>query len=94
MFGRRTTSESLPPDPASLTPANDLVDAPAEVEALWSPQDAKVRKSVEQLLLERGHIQEEHLTQAKQVQSQTPGKTIASSSGIRRKVMAESNFCS
>jgi type IV pilus assembly protein PilB len=76
MFGRRTTSDSLPPDPASLTPANDLVDAPAEVEALWSPQDATVRKSVEQLLLERGHIQEEQLTQAKQVQSQTPGKTI------------------
>jgi type IV pilus assembly protein PilB len=52
------------------------VDPPAEMEALWAPEQAKVRTTVEQLLLERGHIQEEQLTQAKQVQSQTPGKTI------------------
>jgi type IV pilus assembly protein PilB len=76
MFGRKTTSESLPPDVKDLPPANDLVDAPPEIEALWSPAESKTRKSVEQLLLERGQIQEEHLTQAKQVQSQTPGKTI------------------
>jgi type IV pilus assembly protein PilB len=76
MFGRRTTSQQLPDEPQSLPPANDLVDAPPEFEAIWSPENAKQRKSVEQLLLERGQIQEEQLTQAKQVQSQTPGKTI------------------
>ena len=78
MFGRRstTTSERPPAAPGSLAPANDLVDAPAEIESLWAPEQAAARKSVEQLLLERGQIQEEHLTQAKQVQSQTPGKTI------------------
>src|SRR4051794_754200 len=77
MFGRKTTSDNLPPDVNDLPPANDLVDAPPEIEALWSPTEGKARQSVEQLLLERGQIQEEHLTQAKQVQSQTPGKTIA-----------------
>ena len=35
------------------------------------------RKSVEQLLLRAPHISEEQLLQAKQVQSQTPGKQIA-----------------
>jgi type IV pilus assembly protein PilB len=78
MFGRRTTpaAERPPFDPEDLTPANDLVDPPAEIESLWSPEKSAARKSVEQLLLERGHIQDEHLTQAKQVQSQTPGKSI------------------
>jgi type IV pilus assembly protein PilB len=76
MFGRRTTAESIPPSPASRPPADDLVDAPAEIDALWSPEQAKSRATVEQLLLERGQIQEEQLTQARQVQSQTPGKTI------------------
>src|SRR3954468_20735976 len=76
MFGRKPTAENLPPDVNDLPPANDLVDAPPEIEALWSPTEGTARKSVEQLLLERGQIQEEHLTQAKQVQSQTPGKTI------------------
>jgi len=78
MFGRRTTpaAERPPVSPDDLAPANDLVDAPAEIESLWSPEKGTARKSVEQLLLERGQIQEEHLTQAKQVQSQTPGKSI------------------
>src|SRR4051812_1126299 len=78
MFGRRTTAaaERPPVDPEDLTPANDLVDPPAEIESLWAPEKGTARKSVEQLLLERGHIQDEHLTQAKQVQSQTPGKSI------------------
>ncbi|HEY7115570.1 MAG TPA: ATPase, T2SS/T4P/T4SS family [Tepidisphaeraceae bacterium] len=78
MFGRRTNSPAdRPPEGPDLSrPADDLVDPPAEMEALWAPEQAKVRTTVEQLLLERGHIQEEQLTQAKQVQSQTPGKTI------------------
>src|SRR3954469_20055588 len=83
MFGRRTTSEHPPTGPDLSNPANDLVDPPElnldtepEAEALWAPDQAKVRKSVEQILLDAGQIQEEQLTQAKQVQSQTPGKTI------------------
>ena len=77
MFGRRTTSERPPlAREDSSSPADDLVDPPAEFEALWAPSGADERKSVEQLLLERGQIQEEQLTQARQVQSQTPGKTI------------------
>jgi type IV pilus assembly protein PilB len=76
MFGRRTTAESLPPTGGSRPPADDLVDAPGEIDALWSPEQNKRRATVEQLLLERGQIQEEQLTQARQVQSQTPGKTI------------------
>jgi type IV pilus assembly protein PilB len=83
MFGRRTTSERPPAGPDLSNPADDLVDPPdlnldtePEGEALWAPEQAKVRKSVEQILLEAGQIQEEQLTQARQVQSQTPGKTI------------------
>src|SRR5207302_748610 len=48
-----------------------------ELDQLWSPSTSNVRKSVEQLLLERGHISEEQLAQAKTVQAQTPGKTLA-----------------
>src|SRR4051794_12673254 len=76
MFGRKTTAEPLPPAAHERPPADDLLDAASEIEALWSPAQGAARKSVEQLLLERGQIQEEHLTQARQVQSQTPGKTI------------------
>src|SRR4051794_24605113 len=45
-------------------------------EPLWQPSETKARKSVEALLLERGQIAEEQLQQAKNVQSQTPGKSI------------------
>jgi type IV pilus assembly protein PilB len=76
MFGRRTTAETLPPAGHERPPADDLLDAASEIEALWAPTQGAARKSVEQLLLERGQIQEEQLTQARQVQSQTPGKTI------------------
>jgi len=55
----------IPPDP--LRSRDD---------ALYTPSSAKARKSPEALLMERGHITEEHLLQAKTVQSQTPGKSI------------------
>src|SRR5689334_12187594 len=80
MFGRRTTTdEQAPPAtnpaPAPAARAGGLVE---EFDQLWSPdQAAAARKSVEQLLLERGQVTEEHLAQAKTVQQQTPGKTIA-----------------
>jgi type IV pilus assembly protein PilB len=76
MFGRRTTTERPPVAPENRPPADDLVDIPADFEPLWAPAPSQARKSVEQLLLECGHIQEEQLTQARQVQSQTPGKTV------------------
>ncbi len=81
MFGRRTSS-----DPAAVAEDDSrlaqILDAPdgdeiAEEQPLWAPSQDKARKSVERLLLDRGHISEEQLAQAKQVQAQTPGKTIA-----------------
>src|SRR3954452_19394431 len=71
MFGRKTTSDSKG---AVAT----VEDPSLEAEQLYSPAaaTAKVRKSVEQLLLERGQIKEEQLEQAKNVQAQTPGKSI------------------
>src|SRR3954467_11996623 len=59
-------SLEIPPDP--LRRGQD--------DALYTPGTAKARKSVEQLLMERGLINEEHLLQARTVQSQTPGKSI------------------
>jgi len=47
------------------------------LEPLWQPEASRARKSVEQLLMERGQITEEQLTQAKSVQAQTPGKAIS-----------------
>src|SRR5665213_2144699 len=76
MFGRKpTTTETarpgLPEAPEKLN------EALPELETLWAPTAAPVRQSVEALLLERKQITEEQLVQAKQVASQTPGKSIA-----------------
>jgi type IV pilus assembly protein PilB len=73
MFGRRT--------PISEAPTPQRIEPPAEaghdeVESLWEPVKALVRKSVDQLLLERGHVTDEQLDQARKVQAQTPGKTL------------------
>jgi type IV pilus assembly protein PilB len=54
--------------------ALDLEDAAPE--QLWAPVQSRARKSIEQLLLERGQISEEQLLQARGVQAQTPTKTI------------------
>ena len=57
--------------------AGGLIDDPMrDLEAIWTPTTAKVRKSVEQLLQERGQINEEQLAQARAVQVQTPGKSL------------------
>ena len=70
MFGRKTTSEK----DAVAT----IEDPGMEPEQLWAPAEASAtaKKSVEQLLLERGQITEDQLAQARSVQSQTPGKSI------------------
>jgi type IV pilus assembly protein PilB len=67
MFGKRTTSQG--------TDETAVIEASPSLE-LWSPAAAKTRKTVEQLLLERGQVTEEQLVQARNVQSQTPGKSI------------------
>ena len=51
--------------------------APSSGQELWSPAKKTQRKTVDQLLLERGQISDDQLMQARQVQSQTPGKPIA-----------------
>src|SRR4051794_27709609 len=68
MLGRRQTNSSV----AVVEEHFDA--APAQ---LWQPEQTKARKTVEALLLERGHISEEQLAQAKNVLAQTPGKSVA-----------------
>ncbi|CAN5620066.1 N/A [soil metagenome] len=54
-----------------------LDDSISDAQPLWQPSETRARRSVEALLLERSQISEEQLAQAKNVQSQTPGKSIA-----------------
>ena len=72
MFGRKTSSDTKD--------AVATIDDPSlEPEQLWSPapSSGNARKSIEQMLLERGEINEDQLAQARNVQAQTPGKSIA-----------------
>ncbi|MDB5297397.1 MAG: pilB [Phycisphaerales bacterium] len=83
MFGRRSpTSSPAEPTPkggaGATAPPPAVADAPDAVVDLWSPGQTAARRSVEQLLLERGQVSESHLVQARQVSAQTPGKTLAS----------------
>src|SRR4051794_29084627 len=68
MLGRRPTTS------AQTTIEESFDDAR---QALWQPSETKARKSVDDLLLARGHISEEQLAQAKNVLAQTPGKSLA-----------------
>src|SRR5688500_12423492 len=83
MFGRRSTTAEAPAAPAASTkPAGGngaavIDEADDAVVALWRPTAAVARKGVEQLLLERGHITESHLDQARQLTAKTPGKSLA-----------------
>src|SRR3954471_24878031 len=81
MFGRRTSSDpaAVAEDDSRLAQILDTPDCnePVEAQPLWAPAKDKARKSIDRLLLDRGHITEEQLAQAKGVQAQTPGKTIA-----------------
>jgi type IV pilus assembly protein PilB len=84
MFGRSkaTTNDAAPmAAPGGARPAGagakSAADGGYEHEQLWEPVQApRQKKSVEQLLLERGQITEEQLDQARKVQSQTPSKTV------------------
>src|SRR5579864_8935340 len=75
MFGRTkpTSGSETETGPRNGSPGQDPV---ADFESLWEPSTAPARKSVEALLLERGHITEEQLDQALKVADQTPGKTL------------------
>lgn len=78
MFGRRNPTPAVP-EPQTTRPAKEALDDDdlPSLNDLWSPGQTSARKSVEQLLLERGHISESHLVQARQVSAQTPGKSLA-----------------
>ncbi len=69
MFGKRQTVIDAP----VATPEEGF----DPVDQLWSPSARSSVKSVEQLLLDRGYIKEEQLLQARNVQRQTPGKSLA-----------------
>ena len=75
MFGRRPTSTSQPSDAESQNTRTG--DPVGDFQSLWEPASGPARKSVEELLLERGHITEEQLDQARKVAAQTPGKTLS-----------------
>jgi type IV pilus assembly protein PilB len=92
MFGKRTTTPEPPAPgngngngkgkakaaaAAAAAAGDDLLLADDGGQSLYAPSKAvPARKSVEALLLERGQITEEHLAQAKTVQSQTPSKSL------------------
>ena len=84
MFGRRTNSsvadaadQEIESTVASGPAVSASQEAPDGFKPLWEPTRGPGRKSVDALLLERGEITEAHLAQARQVISQTPGKTLA-----------------
>jgi len=81
MFGRKQTTSGAAPglesSGAGAPPPGRGSDPVRDFETLWEPTAATTRKSVEDLLLERGHITEEQLDQARKVAVQTPGKTLA-----------------
>ena len=79
MFGRKQTNNPSVPEIENVHPGkvpSKGSDPVGDFEALWEPTAASERKSVEQLLLERGQVTEEQLDQAKKVAAQTPGKTL------------------
>ncbi|MFI5380132.1 MAG: GspE/PulE family protein [Tepidisphaerales bacterium] len=73
MFGKRSSTAKAVLDVGDV----DGAESDLQPEAIWTPTAARARRSIEQLLLERGQVNEEQLTQARSVQSQTPGKSLA-----------------
>jgi hypothetical protein len=68
MFGRRTINSAVATPPqAGLPKGKNSDEADDLVQPLWSPTQAKARKSVETLLLERNQINEDQLAQARAV---------------------------
>jgi type IV pilus assembly protein PilB len=68
----------VPASATGLASADDLnLLLGGDGDSLYAPSKATARQSVEGLLLERGHVTEEQLAQARTVQAQTPGKALA-----------------
>src|SRR6476620_3945573 len=76
MFGRSRSNLVEAPPASNGNGAKPQAAEDDAIVPLWQPTQAVARKSVEQLLLERKQIGEEHLAQARQVASQTPGKSL------------------
>jgi type IV pilus assembly protein PilB len=74
MFGRKSTTSTAANAAQSFEDDGPSV---ATEEPLWQPAARQARRSVEQILVEQGHVTEEQLTQARGVQAQTPGRSIA-----------------
>jgi type IV pilus assembly protein PilB len=77
MFGRRSTTSDAPGAAATAVAHPPAAPGDDEIVSLWQPTQAVARKSIEQLLLERGQINESHLEQARQLAAKTPGKSLA-----------------
>src|SRR6476646_8454375 len=77
MFGRRQSSNPQSTELAPAAPDARSGDPIGDFQSLWEPDTRPASKTVEQLLLERGHITEEQLDQARKVAAQTPGKTLS-----------------
>src|SRR5688572_15431984 len=78
MFGFKHNNSTDAPVASRPVPPSQLPGTGDELESLWEPTQAReARKSVEQILLERGHVSDDQLLQARNVQSQTPGKSLA-----------------
>src|SRR4051812_4919297 len=77
MFGRKTTSPQTIDPPAKEPQAMVLEEPADDFVPLWQPEPSTAKKSFEALLIERGQLTEEQLVQAKNVHTQTPGKSLA-----------------
>ena len=58
-------------------PEVEIADDDVDLHELWSPPTKTQRKTVEQLLLDRGHITEDQVAQAQQIQTKMPGKPMS-----------------
>ncbi len=76
MFGRRATTSATLDAAPEMEESTELLP-PRDVVQLFTPKKERVRKSVEQILLDGGQITQEQLAQARLAQAQTPGKQIA-----------------
>ena len=76
MFGRRNTTTATLDVAPPLEEISDMLP-PQDVVQLFTPKKERVRKSVEQILLDGGQITQEQLALARNAQTQTPGKQIA-----------------
>lgn len=73
---KQTTSQAQPEDDGSELPSLSEIDD-LDPTQIWAPSKKPQRKTLEQLLLDRGQISDDQLVQARQVQDKSPGKPMA-----------------